>query len=163
MAEISERHEIRVRGKSETIVFTTESDDGRLVIRQEHDGKKPKEACSITLADPDELRAFFQGLRRILASLGYDVPAPEAQPTPTSPSRTDSERSDGDREAVIAKARQRSPQAFAPWTHEEEEEVRRRHAAGESLQSIARAHKRSPRAIELRLQRLGVLPATDHA
>ena len=37
--------------------------------------------------------------------------------------------------------------------------TRKRHQAGESVQWIARAHKRSPRAIELRLQRLGVLPS----
>ena len=63
-----------------------------------------------------------------------------------------------ERDAVVAQARQRNPLAFAPWTREEEQEVRRRYEAGENIQAIARAHKRSPRAIELRLQRLGVLP-----
>jgi len=29
------------------------------------------------LSDPDELRAFFKGLRRILASLGHSIDAPE--------------------------------------------------------------------------------------
>jgi hypothetical protein len=47
---------------------------------------------------------------------------------------------------------------FMPWTKDEEQEIRRRYEAGEEIQSIARAPKRSPRAIELRLQRLGVLP-----
>jgi hypothetical protein len=47
-----------------------------------------------------------------------------------------------EREALIAKARQRNAQAFAPWSRDEE--VRKRYEAG-----IARAHKRSPRAIEL--------------
>jgi hypothetical protein len=61
-----------------------------------------------------------------------------------------------EREAVVAQARQRNPQAFEPWTKEEEQQVRRRYEAGESIQAIARAHKRSPRAIELRLERLGV-------
>jgi len=66
-----------------------------------------------------------------------------------------------EREALVAQARQRNPQAFAPWTKEEEEEIRRRHAGGESIQTIASARQRSPRAIELRLQRLGVLPPDE--
>jgi hypothetical protein len=36
-----------------------------------------------------------------------------------------------------------------------------RHAAGESIASIAQAHKRSPRAIELRPPRLGMLPRDE--
>jgi DNA-binding NarL/FixJ family response regulator len=59
---------------------------------------------------------------------------------------------------VIAQAREKNAQAFAPWTKQEEQEVKRRFEQGESLQHIARTQKRSPRAIELRLQRLGLLP-----
>jgi hypothetical protein len=157
MADISERHEIRIRGRDHTIVFIADSQDGRLVIRQEPDGKKSKEVCAITLSDPDELRAFFKGLRRILSSLGHVVESGEA-PTVTRRERPHAvivSRED-ERDAVVAQARQRNPLAFAPWTKEEEQEIRRRHQAGESIEAIARAHKRSPRAIELRLQRLGV-------
>jgi hypothetical protein len=57
MPDISERHEIRIRGRDHTIVFIADSQDGRLVIRQEPDGKKSKEVCAITLSDPDELFA----------------------------------------------------------------------------------------------------------
>jgi hypothetical protein len=160
MPELSERHEIRIRGTDHTIVFIADSEDGRLVIRQELDGKKSKDVCAITLSDPDELRAFFKGLSRILSSLGHAVdsggPAPSVrrgQPRAVADNRQD------DRDAVVAQARQRNPQAFTPWTRDEEEEIRRRHKAGEGIQSIARAHKRSPRAIELRLQRLGLLPS----
>jgi|GEM_PF-2318117 len=80
MPDISERHEIRIRGRDHTIVFIADSQDGRLVIRQEPDGKKSKEVCAITLSDPDELRAFFKGLRRILSSLGHAVESGEAPP-----------------------------------------------------------------------------------
>jgi hypothetical protein len=48
MADISERHEIRVRGRDHTIVFLADSVDGRLVIRQERDGKKPSDVCAIS-------------------------------------------------------------------------------------------------------------------
>src|SRR6267142_130251 len=82
MPDISERHEIRIRGRDHTIVFVADSQDGRLVIRQEPDGKKSKEVCAITLSDPDELRAFLKGLRRILSSLGHAVESGEA-PTVT--------------------------------------------------------------------------------
>jgi len=70
-------------------------------------------------------------------------------------------RWEDDREAVVAQARQRNPQAFAPWTRDEEAEILKRYESGESVQLIARARKRSPRAIELRLQRMGVLPPGD--
>jgi hypothetical protein len=96
--------------------------------------------------------------RRILASLGDDVRARESAVAAPQPGRLGAGGRDAEAEAVVAQARTRNPQVFAPWTREEEQELRRRHAAGESLEAIARAHNRSPRAIELRLQRLGVLP-----
>ncbi len=70
MADISERHEVRMRAPDSTIVFVADSVDGKLVIRQEHDAGESKDDCAITLANPDELRAYFKGLRAIAASLG---------------------------------------------------------------------------------------------
>jgi hypothetical protein len=72
MADMSERHEVKVRAGDSTIVFTADSEDGRLFIRQERDGATSEEACSIALSDPGELAAFFKGLRRVLSSLGQD-------------------------------------------------------------------------------------------
>ena len=159
---MSERHEVRVRGTNSTIVFIADSEDGRLIIRQEYAGQQPTDVCSISLSKPDELRAFFSGLQRVVASLGQPEGEGEregadrpARPLPKRPERAPENQ---DREALVAQARTRNPQAFAPWTREEEEEIRQRHARGESIQTIAQARRRSPRAIELRLQRLGVLP-----
>ena len=59
---------------------------------------------------------------------------------------------------TVAAARVRNAQAFAPWSKDEEQEVLRRFKAGDSVETIAKARKRSVRAIELRLQRLGALP-----
>lgn len=176
MAELSERHEVRVRAKDQTIVFLVDSSDGRLVIRQEREGEPPAEVCSITLSNPDELQTFFQGLRRILASLEYREPTAAAPPVsgrsgargrdraalapgssgPNQPSALSAP--EPEREAIVEQARQRNPNAFAPWTREEEQEIRRQFEAGEPIASIARSHKRSPRAIELRLQRMGAMP-----
>ena len=116
MPDISERHEIRIRGRDHTIVFIADSQDGRLVIRQEPDGKKSKEVCAITLSDPDELRAFLKGLRRILSSLGHAVESGE-EPAPTRGERPRlvTSRREDERDAV-AQARQRNPLAFVPWT-----------------------------------------------
>jgi len=167
MSEIEERHEVRVRGPDHTIVFVADSADGRLVIRQEPDGKTAREVCSITLSDPEELRAFFEGLRRVLSSLGHApqaaaIAAPRERARAEVPPRAeDPARTDADREAVIAQARQRDAQAFAAWTKDEEQQVRRRYEHGEGIPAIARAHGRSPRAIELRLRRMGVLPGPD--
>ena len=159
MAEIAERHEVRVRGRDRTIVFLADSDDGRLVIRQESGGKNPHEICGITLSDPDELRAFFTGLRKILTALGHAVESAEREiETAREQPRKVGGRRDEQREAVVAQARERNAHAFAPWTTDEEQKVSRRYRAGETIQAIARDHRRSPRAIELRLQRMGVLP-----
>jgi hypothetical protein len=160
MPDLSERHEIRIRGRDHTIVFIADSEDGRLVIRQEPDGKKSREMCAITLSDPDELRAFFKGLRRMLFSLGHtvesgDVPAPARRERARALSGSRQE----EREALVAQARQKNAQAFAPWTRDEEQQIKRRFEGGESIEAIARAHKRSPRAIELRLQHLGITPS----
>jgi hypothetical protein len=46
----------------------------------------------------------------------------------------------------------------SPWSKEKEQQVAKRFKAGEPVPAIARAHKRSPRAIELRLQRMGLIP-----
>ena len=161
MPDVTERHEVRVRGQDQTIVFLADSEDGRLIIRQEPDGRTAKDVCQIALSNPDELRAFFKGLRRILASLGNQVDPVEAPPSKRGKLPAAESAQDDDREAVVAPARQRNAQAFAPWTREEEEEIRRRHQAGESIETIARARKRSPRAVQLRLQRLGVLPSEE--
>ena len=102
------------RGPNGTIVFVADSEDGRFVIRQEHDGQRGKDVGAITLADPGELRTFFKGLGRILASLGHTMDVGE----PTA-------------------------------------------ARGDPSRALARAHRRSPRAVELRLRRFGALPAED--
>ncbi|MGE5259458.1 MAG: hypothetical protein ACM3MH_01125, partial [Actinomycetota bacterium] len=60
-----------------------------------------------------------------------------------------------DREALVAKARTKNPQAFAPWSKKEEEEIARRYRSGESIEAIARVQKRSARAIELDSSGLG--------
>jgi hypothetical protein len=94
MSELSERHEVRVHGAENTIVFIADSKDGKLVIQQEADGRQSERVCAITLSDPQELRDFFQGLRRILASLGHDLAAPPATgATPPPQARPDRRRS----------------------------------------------------------------------
>ena len=174
MAELSERHEVRVRGRDQTIVFLVDSQDGRLVIRQEREGETPTEVCAISLSNPDELQTFFQGLRRILASLEYQEPGQPATGSrrPPSGSRGRSlpagpqsstqpsvlSAPEPEREEIVEQARQRNPNAFALWTREEEQDIRRRFEAGEPIAAIARSHKRSARAIELRLQRMGAMP-----
>jgi hypothetical protein len=60
MANLSERHEVRIRGRDHTIVFLADSADGRLVIRQEPEGKKAKDVSETNGGD------------RLLARLGAD-------------------------------------------------------------------------------------------
>jgi hypothetical protein len=180
MADIHERREVRVDSGEHSFVFVADSADGRLVIRQEErSGRTPREVCALTLADPEELRAFFEGLRRVLGATGHAVPAPAGAEDPTAelpasgsmrgsrrvpPAQRASAGSTAaraddpaEREAMIAEARQRNPNTFQPWTSDEERRVRERFENGEAIPAIARAHRRSPKAIEMRLKRLGVL------
>jgi hypothetical protein len=124
--DLLERHEVTIKGTDKTITFSVDSKDGHLVIRQQAEGNKPKDVCSITLADPEELRRFLEGLRRIVASLeiGKEIIEPPS-PAGANLQRT-SERRIGteEREALIEKARARNPQAFAPWSKAEEQQVR---------------------------------------
>ena len=87
-----------------------------------------------SLADPDELRAFFKGLRRIVASLGHgDNVVAESEATARESRRAIGQRQDNeDREAVIAQAREKDAHAFAQWTTKEEQEIKRRVEQGEA-------------------------------
>ena len=115
MTELAERHEIKIRGRDGTIVFTADSEDGRLVIRQVPDGEGSGDACSITLGDPDELRAFFKGLRRIVASLDHETLVIAENRHAGFERRGAIGKRQGSevREAVIAQAREANAQAFA--------------------------------------------------
>jgi hypothetical protein len=158
--DLVERHEVTIKGTDKTITFSVDSKDGHLVIRQEAEGKKPKDVCSITLADPEELGRFLEGLRRIVASLELEKDIIEPARLPGANLQGTIERPIGteERKALIERARARNPQAFAPWSKAEEQQVRKEYEEGRSLTQIAKEHKRSPRAIELRLQRLRVIP-----
>jgi hypothetical protein len=101
----------------------------------------------------------------IVASLEHGAEVIDAAPAAAAENRrTIGQRQVGQRErdegrdVIIAQAREKNANAFAPWTKQEEQEVKRRFEQGESLQHIARTQKRSLRATELRLQRLGFLP-----
>jgi hypothetical protein len=165
---ISERHEIVVETDESTFVLTADSRDGRLVIQQRRKGgaDKGREVCSLSLANPSELEAFFDGLRRVLASTGLGPGAAGGERAATHTSGRfapppDRQSAGGTRERdedVVARARGRNANAFEPWTASEEEDVRRRFEGGERVEAIARAHNRSPKAIQMRLERLGVMP-----
>ena len=55
-------------------------------------------------------------------------------------------------------ARQQHENAYRPWTPEDDDELARRHAAGESIETLATDFQRKPSAIRSRLNRLGVVP-----
>jgi hypothetical protein len=56
MAERPERHEVRIRGRDNPIVFSADSEVGRLVISQVPDERR-QELCTITLADHGAIRS----------------------------------------------------------------------------------------------------------
>jgi hypothetical protein len=178
MAEVSERRQVRVRDGDTEFSFLADPDAGRLVIREQRGEEDPEELCALTIADRDELAGFLTGLRRVL---GVDAPtaardetpvraanvsAPserraealtsgrERAPDPTSDSPNGADEED--RDAIIERARQRNPQAFSRWTSEEEQRLREEHEEGLPVEEIARRHDRSRRAVQMRLERLGL-------
>jgi len=166
MGDITERHEVRVGSGDHVFIFIADSRDGRLVIKEEKvSPRDTRDVCSLTLANPEELRDFFEGLRRVLAATGHAAAAAPAAP----PRRVDAPPRAGpgpiagrapsdDRDAVVTEARHRNPNAFQPWSAEEEREVKERFQRGETIEAIARAKSRSRRAIEMRLQKMGLVP-----
>ena len=78
MAELSERHEIKIRGKDHTIVFLADPGERRLIIRQESGNKEPEEVCTIAISDPAELREFFPNNAIEYFVSYYDYYQPEA-------------------------------------------------------------------------------------
>jgi len=103
MSDLTERHEVRVRGTNQTISFVADSDDGRLFIRVEADGKKGKDVCAIRLANPEELHAFFKGLRRIVEALGHNLEPMEGgnRGSAVKPRRTEAREDDRDADAEL--------------------------------------------------------------
>jgi hypothetical protein len=172
LTEISERREVRVRGDGVTFVFVAEPDAGRLVIHEER-GDTSNEVCALTIGDRDELRGFLDGMRRAIGvddgprvldrrdehtdrpaagprrSPALAPGAPPAGPPPPGPPGGEE-----DRQAAIARARQRHGNAFAAWSRDEEQQLLREVDAGRDLDELAREHGRSRRALELRLDKL---------
>lgn len=158
MTEIREKRQVTVRtSEDRSFVFEADSSAGRLVIRQEEDGE---ELCALSVNDAEELRSFFEGLHRALAPIEprkgrsstlADAETPNEEEAPRRLQRA----SDDERQETIERARKRHRKAFAAWTPEEEGEVQEAHREGEPLESIAKRHGRSVRAIEMRLQKLG--------
>jgi hypothetical protein len=164
VADITERREVRVRGDEATFVFVAEPDEGRLVIREEREGEDGEDVCAVSIADRDELRGFLEGIRRVLGVEAPGragtvdqrggpppsaLPAGGGAPPPPAPEPND------DREAAIARARQRGHgKAFAAWTPDEEQRLLAAVDAGRDLDELAREHGRSRRALEMRLDKL---------
>jgi len=57
----------------------------------------------------------------------------------------------------ITEVRKEFPQAFQPWTEEEEKQLTRLFHEGKSLAQIARIHQRKRGAIRTRLKKLGLV------
>lgn len=164
MGKLTERHEVVAEADGRTFVFLAEPDQGRLSIR-EVDPEGEQELCGLTLSDQDEIESFFAGLHRVLQTAGVargGFPGLEEPPTPAKrltdrPTRSDESRSQDDRREVVERSRHKNVRAFSPWSPEEEREVETRYRAGDSLDAIARSRGRSRRAIEMRLQKMGVI------
>jgi hypothetical protein len=160
---ITQMHRVTVETGDKNIVFIAEPDEGRLIVREEDENGK--EVCSLKLANPDELSAFFEGLQRIFASTQNqpriqqtEQPRPMQRSLPDTSNETGVGEMQDNREEVISRARTRNPNAFKGWSKSEEAEMKQRFQKGEPIPSIARALQRSEKAIEMRLRRNGLLP-----
>lgn len=165
VAEITELREVKVSQGDTTFVFLADHDRGRLVIREEPSDGEPEDVCALTIADREELSGFLTGLRR---ALGVDDGAGRRRDQRSEPpqgSRTaslgrggDGPADTGDRDEMVAKARERNPQAFQRWTGDEEQRLLEAYRSGTPIPELARGHRRSERAIAMRLERLGESP-----
>ena len=148
--KITDRREVRVSAGDKVFTFVAEPENGRLLIRQEGDTKS---AGAVTVAHGEELTAFLEGLSRALGGEGSiarvaaaEPSSAESDPGPPSPALRDPE--------VVARARRRNPNAFKPWTPEEDRRLADGISAGQSVEELADALARSRRAVRIRLQKL---------
>ena len=165
--EIREAREVRVRQGEVSFVFLADHATGRLVVREESD--EGDEVCAVTVGSRDELDAFLTGLRRVLGvgeggqggSSGREAADRGAEAVDAGRGRADASRTQerdesADRDAAIERARERNPQAFKSWSPEEERRLADAYGRGVSIEQLARDHQRSPRAVDMRLQKLGL-------
>lgn len=165
MVEISDRREVRVSVGDKEFAFVAEPEAGRLTIREEFPDQQGsgKAVCSLTVSDQEELQAFMQGLSRVMGSelLTQIAPAPAAQPSggrsgsrPAASNPPSTSTALNDPEAV-ERARSRNPNAFKPWTREEDRRLREGAQEGRTVEELASELQRSVRAVSMRLERLG--------
>lgn len=161
VVKISEVRQITVSQGDTTFVFLADHEAGRLVIRQE--SEEGEDVCALTVSDRAELDGFLTGLRRVLGvEQGPGAAEPPRRPQPSvdggRPEVGAGEEGE-DREAAIERARQRNPSAFKSWTRDEERRLADAYREGTPIAELAKAHERSPRAIEMRLAKLGLRDA----
>lgn len=165
MVEISDRREVRVSVGEKEFAFVAEPEAGRLTIREEFPDQKGsgRAVCSLTVSDQEELQAFMQGLSRVMgieparqpAAGGTGAPsggrsgsrAATAAPPSASSALNDPE--------AVERARTRNPNAFKPWTREEDRRLREGAREGRTVEDLASELQRSARAVSMRMERLG--------
>ena len=150
--EISDRREVRVSVGEKEFAFVADPGADRVTIREELPGEPGSRKTGTTMVlTGEELQAFMQGLTRVMANETAPPPPsanPQAAPSAApSPALSDPE--------TIERARSRNPNAFKPWTRDEERRLQEGVRAGNSVEELAAELERSPRAVAIRLQRLG--------
>jgi hypothetical protein len=68
-----------------------------------------------------------------------------------------------ERDAYIAKLRQRFPMAYLPWTKEDEESLTQLFKAGKSFAELSKAMQRQEGAVKARLTKLGLIETASAA
>lgn len=86
----------------------------------------------------EDVAVFLDGVLKAAAAMGV----------PLRPARGEKN------EVRIARVRKRHPNAYKPWTAEEDNQLRTEAAAGLTPEEIAAKHGRQPRAIQSRIERL---------
>ena len=86
----------------------------------------------------EDVAPFLEGVLQAAAAMGQAPPAATGAP----------------KEERYAEIRRTHPNAYRPWTAEEDEQLRLGHAAGRSLKEMAAAHGRKVGAIESRIRKL---------
>lgn len=93
----------------------------------------------------EDVAPFLEGVLKAAAAMG--------QAPPSSRRLSEEER--------YAEIRKIYPNAYRPWTAEEDEKLKQGYAEGRSINAMAVAHGRKVRAIEARIEKL--CPKEEHA
>ena len=144
------REQIETEGSVLTFrVYKAHGQTLRLQIRQAPNPNSADDEESLTICEED-VSTFVCEMMKAVQAMGTAINSGLMTDSQASASQKESQ------EERMARIRKRYPNAYQPWTKEEDEQLRKEVASGIPVRSIAKTHGRYEGAIGKRLEKLAI-------